>query len=121
MQDKSGAAAAGYGATLRVHGTTFDAYYYSDDDPLLAIGKESYRTMQEKQPPILAIGATTYVKAAPNLLSYGPIDLAEDGSYPHAANEQIPIAALTRNAALYAHVLQALIQADSAPKRDSAQ
>jgi succinyl-diaminopimelate desuccinylase len=117
IEDKSGAVAAQYGATLREVGTVFDAYYLPDDDPLLAIVTESYRTVQGHDPLLLALGSTTYVKAAPNLVSFGPIDLAEDGISTHAVNESTPVASLTRNAVLFADVLQRLIQIPVAPLR----
>jgi succinyl-diaminopimelate desuccinylase len=118
IKEKSGASAVGYGATVREVGTLFDAYYYPDDDPLLNIAKESYTRVRDKQPILLAVGATTYVKAAPNLISFGPTELSEDGFYIHTTDEQIPVAALTRNAVLYAHILQELIQAKVAPTRE---
>lgn len=96
----------------------FDAYYLPDDDALLAVAKDSYRAVQGREPLLLALGSTTYVKAAPNLVSFGPIDLAEDGISVHATNERMPVAALTRNAVLFADMLQRLIQAESAPARD---
>ena len=117
IEDKSGAVAIEYGATWREVGTVFDAYYLPDDDALLAIAKESYRTVQGREPLLLALGSTTYVKAAPNLVSFGPIDLAEDGISTHATNERMPVASLTRNAVLYADILQRLIQAEVAPLR----
>ena len=118
IEDKSGASAAEYGASLREVGTVFDAYYLPDDDALLAIAKDSYRTVQGHEPLLLALGSTTYVKAAPNLVSFGPIDLAEDGISVHAVNERMPVAALTRNAVLFADMLQRLIQAETAPIRE---
>lgn len=117
IEDKSGAIAADYGATWREVGTVFDAYYLPDGDPLLAIAAESYRTVQGREPLLLALGSTTYVKAAPNLVSFGPIDLVEDGISTHATNERMPVASLTRNAVLYADILQRLIQIESAPLR----
>jgi acetylornithine deacetylase/succinyl-diaminopimelate desuccinylase-like protein len=117
IEDKSGAIAADYGATLREVGTTFDAYYLPDDDALLGIVADSYRTVQGHEPLLLALGATTYVKAAPNLVSYGPVDLTEDGIFFHETNEHMPVASLTRNAVLFADVLQRLIQVPSAPRR----
>jgi succinyl-diaminopimelate desuccinylase len=117
VKQKSGAAAADYGATVRNVGTPFGAYYYPDDDPLLQLAIESYREVRGSNPPILAVGATTYVKAFPNMISYGPVDLAEDGLYFHTTDEQMPIASLTRNAVLFANMLQKLIQAPVAPRR----
>lgn len=117
IEDKSGASAAGYGATLREIGAVFDAYYLPDDDALLGIAAQSYRDVQEHDPLLLALGATTYVKAAPNLVSFGPVDLVEDGIFFHTVDEQMPIASLTRNAVLFADVLQRLIQAENAPLR----
>lgn len=117
IEDKSSAIAAGYGATLREIGAVFDAYYLPDDDALLGIATQSYRDVQQHDPLLLALGATTYVKAAPDMVSFGPVDLAEDGLYFHTVNEQMPIASLTRNAVLFADVLQKLIQAEHAPQR----
>jgi succinyl-diaminopimelate desuccinylase len=117
VEEKSGAIAAAYGASLREVGAVFDAYYIPDGDPLLDLAIGSYRAVREKDPLLLALGATTYVKAAPNQVSYGPVELSEDRLYFHATNEQMPIASLTRNAVLYAHVLQSLIQAEQAPAR----
>lgn len=118
IEDKSGASAGGgYGATLREIGAVFDAYYLPDGDALLGIAAQSYRDVQQHDPLLLALGATTYVKAAPNLVSFGPVDLVEDGIYFHTVDEQMPIASLTRNAVLFADVLQKLIQAELAPLR----
>lgn len=117
IEDKSGAIAGGYGATLREIGAVFDAYYLADDDALLGIAAQSYRAVQQRDPLLLALGATTYVKAAPNLVSFGPVDLVEDGIYFHTVDEQMPIASLTRNAVLFADVLQRLIQAGQVPRR----
>jgi succinyl-diaminopimelate desuccinylase len=117
VESKSGDAAAVYGATVAPLGPTFDAYYYPDGDPLLDLVVGSYREVRGKDPVILALGSTTYVKAAPHLVSYGPVELAEDGLYFHTANEQLPVASLTRNAVLYAHVLQKLIHVAEAPRR----
>ena len=117
LRAQSGAAAADYGATLRTVGTAFDAYYYPDGDPLLELAKESYSEVQGRDPLVLSLGSTTYVKAAPNLIAFGPIDLVEDGLSVHAVNEKTPVAALTRNAVLYAHFLQKLIQIEEAPLR----
>jgi acetylornithine deacetylase/succinyl-diaminopimelate desuccinylase-like protein len=49
----------------------FDAYYYADDDPLLRLVVGSYREVRGTDPPLLALGSTTYAKAAPNLVGYG--------------------------------------------------
>ena len=117
IEDKSGPVASGYGATLREIGAVFDAYYLPDDDPLLGIVEQSYRAVQGHDPLLLALGATTYVKAAPNLVSYGPVDLVEDGIFFHETDERMPVASLTRNAVLFADVLQRLIQVESAPRR----
>ena len=117
IEDKSGAIAAGYGATLREIGAVFDAYYLPDGDALLGVAAQSYRDVQQHDPLLLALGATTYVKAAPNLVSFGPVDLVEDGIFFHTVNEQMPVASLTRNAVLFADVLQKLIQAEQAPRR----
>lgn len=117
IEDKSGATASAYGATLREVGTVFDAYYLPDDDALLGIATQSYREVQQHDPLLLATGATTYVKAAPNLVSFGPVDLVEDGLYFHTVDEQMPVASLTRNAVLLADVLQKLIQSEQAPRR----
>jgi hypothetical protein len=57
-------------------------------------------------------------RAAPNLISLCPTELSEDGFYIHTTDEQIPVAALTRNAVLYAHILQELIQAEVAQTRE---
>ncbi len=117
IEDKSGAIAAGYGAVLREIGAVFDAYYLPDGDALLGVAAQSYRDVQQHDPLLLALGATTYVKAAPNLVSFGPVDLVEDGIFFHTVNEQMPVASLTRNAVLFADVLQKLIQAEQAPRR----
>ena len=117
ITQKSSAVAADYGATTRQIGRTFDSYYYADDDPLLRLVVDSYREVRGADPLLLPVGATTYVKAAPNLVSYGPVELVEDGLYFHLPNEQMPTRSLTRNAVFYAHVLQRLIQVDEAPRR----
>jgi succinyl-diaminopimelate desuccinylase len=117
ITEKSGAAASDYGAETRTIGTAFDAYHYPDDDPLLQLMVGSYKEVRGADPILLSVGGTTYAKAAPNLLCYGPVDLGEDGLYFHFANEQFPVASLTRNAVLYAHALQTLIQTAESPVR----
>jgi len=114
VREKSGAAAAAYGGTVRNVGTPFDAYYYPDGDPLLDLAIESYREVRGMDPLVLDVGATTYVKAFPNTISYGPVDLTQDGLYFHEVNEQMPIASLTRNAVLFANMLQKMIQSPTA-------
>lgn len=86
---------------------------------MLELAKASYEEVQGHAPLVLSLGSTTYVKAAPNLIAFGPIDVVEDGLSVHAVNEKTPVAALTRNAVLYAHFLQKLIQIDEAPLRPS--
>jgi succinyl-diaminopimelate desuccinylase len=121
ITEKSSAAAAQYGATTtRQIGVAFDAYHFADDHPLLALVVASWKEVRGTDPILLSVGGTTYAKAAPNLVCYGPVDLGEDGLYFHTSNEQFPVASLTRNAVLYAHVLQELIQAPEAPIRPSA-
>jgi succinyl-diaminopimelate desuccinylase len=115
ITEKSGSAAAAYGATTRQLGAAFDAYHYFDDNPLLALVVDSWKEVRGTDPILLSVGATTYAKAAPNLVCYGPVDLAEDGLYFHLSNEQFPVASLARNAVLYGHVLQKLIQAPASP------
>jgi succinyl-diaminopimelate desuccinylase len=117
ITEKSGNAAAEYGVTTRTIGAAFDAYHYADDDPLLQLMVGSYKEVRGSDPILLSVGGTTYAKAAPNLLCYGPVDLGEDGLYFHFANEQFPVASLTRNAVLYAHALQTLIQTPESPVR----
>jgi succinyl-diaminopimelate desuccinylase len=117
ITEKSGSTASDYGADTRTIGAAFDAYHYSDDDPLLQLMVGSYKEVRGADPILLSVGGTTYAKAAPNLLCYGPVDLGEDGLYFHFANEQFPVASLTRNAVLYAHALQTLIQTAESPVR----
>jgi succinyl-diaminopimelate desuccinylase len=117
ITEKSGNAATEYGAETRTIGAAFDAYHYPDDDPLLQLMVGSYKEVRGADPILLSVGGTTYAKAAPNLLCYGPVDLGEDGLYFHFANEQFPVASLTRNAVLYAHALQTLIQTPESPVR----
>lgn len=119
ITEKSSRVAGTYGATTRQIGAAFDAYYYPDDDPLLQTVVASFQEVRGADPILLSVGGTTYAKAAPNFVCYGPVDLVEDGLYFHASNEQMPVASLTRNAVLYAHLLQELIQTPEPPIRQS--
>ena len=73
--------------------------------------QKSYKEVTGENAPLIPIAATTQVKSAPNLIAFGPVSAQQDGAYFHMANERMPVKALTRNAALYAHMIQQLIQA----------
>ncbi len=107
---KSGKRVATFFGRVEASKPMFDAYYFEDDDPLLNAAKISYRAVTGEEAPLIPIAATTQVKAAANLVAFGPVDAEQDGTYFHAVNERIPVKSLTRNAALYAHMLQQMIQ-----------
>lgn len=116
--EKSGAIVARYNGSVTAHAPMFDAYYYKDDDPLLNAAKTSYETVTGNDAPLIPIAATTQVKAVPNFVAFGPVDAQTDGVHFHATNERMPVSSLTRNAALYAHMLQQLIQSPTTLTRE---
>ncbi|WNO08696.1 M20/M25/M40 family metallo-hydrolase [Teredinibacter sp. KSP-S5-2] len=107
---KSGNAVAQFGGSVSAAQPMFDAYYYQADDPLLKAAQQSFKTVTGVDAPLIPIAATTQVKSAPNLIAYGPVEASTDGVHFHSVNERMPVSSLTRNAVLYAHFLQELIQ-----------
>ncbi|MBN1517360.1 Sapep family Mn(2+)-dependent dipeptidase [Candidatus Sumerlaeota bacterium] len=70
----------------------------------------AYRCVTGREPKLMSIGGTTYAKALPNALNFGPCDEADgEEELAHQPNERITLEHLRRNLLIYAHALAALI------------
>ena len=71
--------------------------------------REAYRTATGREPRLKATGGTTYAKAFPRAVSFGPVDEdAGEADLAHKADECVTREVLVRNARIYAHALAAL-------------
>ena len=70
--------------------------------------QEAYRVVTGREPELKAIGGTTFAKAYPNCVSYGPVDPAEEEELAHMTNENIKIAHQVRNVKIYAAAIALL-------------
>lgn len=99
-----------FGLNLKVEpiGKSSSAIFTSPEtfgDYLLAMA-DAYNTVTGRKPEYKAIGGTTYAKAFPNAVCFGPLDPVEDGEeLAHQVNERITVDALMRNIRIYALML----------------
>ena len=71
--------------------------------------QEAYKTVTGRSPELKAIGGTTFAKAYPNCVSYGPVDLVEEKEMAHATDEHVKIAHHVRNTRIYACAIALLV------------
>jgi succinyl-diaminopimelate desuccinylase len=72
---------------------------------LIGALQEAYTRVTGKQARLIAKGGTTFAKAFPNAVSFGPVNPPEEKDLAHQADECVPIDALIRNAKIYGFVL----------------
>lgn len=65
--------------------------------------KEAYTTITGREATLHAIGGTTYAKAFPNAVCFGPVDLNDDPQLAHQVDERVSIASHLRNVKIYAY------------------
>ncbi len=70
--------------------------------------QEAYHIVTGREPELKAIGGTTFAKAYPNCVSFGPVDPAEEAELAHMTDEHIKIAHQVRNTKIYAAAIALL-------------
>lgn len=81
--------------------------YVPKDRPFLKVLGDAYEEISgQAAEPALALG-TSYAKAMPNIVAYGPVFPGEE-DFCHAADERISIASLLKAAKIYARALAAM-------------
>lgn len=89
------------------------AFYLSPDqfgDYLTAMAS-AYEEVTGRKAEYRAIGGTTYAKAFPNAVGFGPLDPATDGEeLAHQVDERITVDQLMRNVRIYALMLAKICQ-----------
>jgi succinyl-diaminopimelate desuccinylase len=70
--------------------------------------QEAYETITGKEPKLEAIGGTTFAKAFPNAVSFGPVMLDEEKELAHQTDEHITIDHLLRNTKIYGYAIALL-------------
>ena len=71
--------------------------------------QEAYQTVTGRTPDLKAIGGTTFAKAYPNCVSYGPVEPAEEKEMAHMTDEHVKIAHQVRNTRIYACAIALLV------------
>ncbi len=71
--------------------------------------KFAYHTVTGRPPDLRAIGGTTFAKAFPRAVSFGPVLLDEENEMAHQVNEHVAIEHQMRNAKIYALALAGLL------------
>lgn len=71
--------------------------------------QEAYQCVTGREPKLQAIGGTTFAKAYPNCVSYGPVDYADEKELAHMTDEHVVIAHHVRNAKIYATAMALLV------------
>ena len=63
--------------------------------------REAFHRVTGAEPTCKAMGATTYAKAFPNALCFGPIYPEQDPDLSHQADECVTIDAIVRNMKIF--------------------
>jgi len=72
----------------------------------------AYNAVTGRKPELQAIGGTTFAKAYPNCVSFGPVEPAEEEEMAHMTDEHVKIPHLLRNTKIYAYAI-ALLTTDA--------
>lgn len=72
----------------------------------------AYQIVTGREPELKAIGGTTFAKAYPNCVSYGPVEPEEEKEMAHMADEHVKIDHQLRNTKIYACAM-ALLTTDA--------
>ena len=101
---------SGFGSFGRKYGFTFEITQWEDPlhvsrrEPFLKAMAEVYQNSTGKQECFTACAGTTYAKALPNMVSFGPL-FSGDEDACHSANECLRTDSLIKAAKLYAYYI----------------
>jgi succinyl-diaminopimelate desuccinylase len=101
------AAAHDMRAEVQPGATPHEALYVDPEKHPELIGalQEAYTRVTGKKATLLSKGGTTFAKAFPNAVSFGPVNPAEEEDLGHQADECVRVDHLLRNARIYGHAL----------------
>lgn len=74
----------------------------------IAALQEAYTAVTGREATLHTIGGTTYSKAFPRAVCFGPLDPADEEDLVHKVDERISVEHLLRNVKIYAHALARL-------------
>jgi len=75
-----------------------------DNKDFISSLQKAYNEVTNLEPELKAIGGTTYAKAFPNTVSFGPI-LPGEETLEHQANERVKIPVVLRNTKIYGYTM----------------
>lgn len=78
-----------------------DPLFADEAGPLVTALKEAYQLVTGKAAPCAYVGGTTYAKAFPNMVAFGPL-MPGEPMLAHQVDERVSLESLLRNAAIYA-------------------
>jgi succinyl-diaminopimelate desuccinylase len=70
--------------------------------------KEAYTTVTDREATLHAMGGTTYAKAFPNAVCFGPVDMSEEEELAHQVDERVSVDHHLRNVKIYAYAVAKL-------------
>lgn len=97
-------------ATVEFSGKPHPPLYINPDEypELIAALQESFRRVTGDEPELEAMGGTTFAKAFPNALCFGPVYPKQEKLLFHQADERIQVDHLMRNVEVYGLALMLL-------------
>ena len=100
----------GFGIATDAVGSMLDPIYMdpAEHPEFINALKEAYTAVTGREATLHTIGGTTYSKAFPNAVCFGPLDPAEEEDLVHRVDERISVEHLLRNVKIYAHALARL-------------
>lgn len=103
----------GFSVTADPLGKTLNAIHVDPNEhpQFIETLKEAYALYTGREPKLSAIGGTTYAKAFPRAVCFGPVDLVEEPEMAHQADERILVESLIRNVKMYAYAVAKLCAA----------
>jgi succinyl-diaminopimelate desuccinylase len=67
--------------------------------------REAYTAVTGRPTALETIGGTTFAKAFPNAVCFGPVDQNEEEELAHQVDERVTLAALRRNIEIYGRAI----------------
>lgn len=100
----------GFDMTARSESKMYNAIYTDPQEHTEFIDalKEAWSAFTGREAALAAIGSTTYAKAFPDAVNFGPLDPEEAPELAHMANEHVTIDHHLRNVKIYAYALTKL-------------
>lgn len=103
----------GFNIELTPTGKTMEPIYVdpAQHPDFIEALRDSYSLFTGREATLHAIGGTTYAKAFPNAVCFGPVDPNDEQELAHQAEEHVRVEHLLRNVKIYAYALARLCAA----------